>query len=254
MNATPAAPRALFFIGGRNPVAKPGSVEEMGFKASNLAAMAVAGLPVPQAFVLSTRFASRFQEAIGGAPGELRDALAEGVRHIERESRLCFGGRRRPLLVSVRSGAPVSMPGMMETVLDVGVNDVTVEAIIRSTGNPRLAWDCYRRLVQGFAEVVHECPAHPFAARLDACLAECGAASTREIDFRSLAALTRDFLSLFEEHTGSPFPQDPLQQLEAAALAVIRSWQGAKAVSYRRARGIDDGLGTAVTVQRMVFG
>jgi pyruvate,orthophosphate dikinase len=172
MNATPATPRALFFIGGRNPVAKPGSVEEMGFKASNLAAMAAAGLPVPQAFVLSTRFASHFQEATGGAPGELRDALAEGIRHIERESRLCFGGRRRPLLVSVRSGAPVSMPGMMETLLDVGVNDVTVEAIIRSTGNPRLAWDCYRRLVQGFAEVVHECPPHPFAARLDACLAE----------------------------------------------------------------------------------
>jgi pyruvate,orthophosphate dikinase len=156
--------------------------------------------------------------------------------------------------VSVRSGAPVSMPGMMETLLDVGVNDLTVEAIIRSTGNPRLAWDCYRRLVQGFAEVVHECPPHPFAARLESCLAECGVASTREIDFRSLASLTRDFLSLFEEHTGTPFPQEPLLQLEAAALAVIRSWHGAKAVSYRRARGIDDDLGTAVTVQRMVFG
>ena len=246
--------RAMFFIGGKVPAARSGSVEEMGFKAFNLDAMAACGLPVPPAFVLSTGFC-RAQQSAGGGPGSpLREALAEGIRHIERESGMSFGGRRRPLLVSVRSGAAVSMPGMMETVLDVGVNDLTVDAIIRSTGNPRLAWDCYRRLVQGFAEVVHGGPSEPFDRLLETCMRTSGAASPREIDFRSLAALTHDFLALFIEQTGAPFPQDPIVQLEAATLAVLRSWQAPKAVSYRNARGIDQAMGTAVTVQRMVFG
>jgi pyruvate,orthophosphate dikinase len=129
-----------------------------------------------------------------------------------------------------------------------------VHAIVRATGNPRLAWDCYRRLVQSFAEVVHECPPGPFEARLERCLAACGASSPQEIDFRSLAELTRDFLTLFEEQTGAPFPQDPMAQLEAATLAVFRSWRSPKAATYRRTQGLDDAMGTAVTVQRMVFG
>jgi pyruvate,orthophosphate dikinase len=245
---------AVYLLGGKGQPPKLGSVEEMGFKAYNLAAMASAGLPVPQGFVLSTGFCRESEVAVRRAPVNLREVLAEGIRHVERESGLFFGGRRRPLLVSVRSGAPVSMPGMMETVLDVGVNDETVQAIVRATGNPRLAWDCYRRLVQSFAEVVHDCTPAPFETRLERCLADCGVASSREIDFRSLAQLTEDFLSLFEEHTGAPFPQDPMTQLEAAALAVFRSWRSPKAATYRRTQGLDDALGTAVTVQRMVFG
>ena len=245
---------AVFLLGGRTQPPKTGSVQDMGFKAFNLAAMAAAGLPVPQGFVLSTGFCRDCDGSNGRAATNLREVFAEGIRHIERESGLAFGGRRKPLLVSVRSGAPVSMPGMMETVLDVGVNDETVHAIVRATGNPRLAWDCYRRLIQSFAEVVHDCTPAPFEARLERCLAECRAASPQEIDFRSLAELTRDFLSLFEEHTGAPFPQDPMAQLEAAALAVFRSWRSPKAVTYRKASGLDDAMGTAVTVQRMVFG
>ncbi len=254
MAGAPATQRSLFPFGGKAAAARPGSVEEMGFKAFNLVAMSGLGLPVPQGFVLTTGFARQAVSAAGGASAELRDALAEGIRHVERESGLGFGARRRPLLVSVRSGAPVSMPGMMETLLDVGVNDLTVDAIIRSIGNPRLAWDCYRRLVQGFAEVVHDCPASAFASPLDECLRACGVSSPREIDFRSLASLTRDYLALFEELTGTPFPQDPMLQLEQAAVAVVRSWQSEKAVSYRRAHHIGDWPGTAVTVQRMVFG
>ncbi|MFO1205550.1 MAG: PEP/pyruvate-binding domain-containing protein [Burkholderiales bacterium] len=252
--ASGRASSAVYLLGGKGQPARLGSVDEMGFKASNLAAMASAGLPVPQGFVLSTGFCRDYEATGGRAPANLREVLAEGIRHIERESALVFGGRRKPLLVSVRSGAPVSMPGMMETVLDVGVNDETVQAMVRATGNPRLAWDCYRRLVQSFAEVVHDCPPAPFEARLARCLDDCGAVSTQEIDFRSLSALTHDFLSLFEEQTGAPFPQDPMTQLEAAALAVFRSWRSPRAASYRRAQGLDDAMGTAVTIQRMVFG
>lgn len=254
MAAASVSPRPLFLFGGKVAASRPGSIDEMGFKAFNLMAMTAAGLPVPPGFVLTTGFARQAVTAAGGATSELRAALADGVRHIERESGLGFGARRRPLLVSVRSGAPVSMPGMMETLLDVGVNDLTVDAIIRSTGNPRLAWDCYRRLVQGFAEVVHDCPANAFASGLEECMRACGASSPREIDFRSLTALTRDYLALFEELTGEPFPQDPMLQLEQAAVAVVRSWHSEKAVTYRRARNIGDSPGTAVTVQRMVFG
>ena len=254
MATAPVSPRPLFLFGGKVAASRPGSVDEMGFKAFNLVAMTAAGLPVPQGFVLTTGFARQAVTGAGSATSELRAALADGVRHIERESGLGFGARRRPLLVSVRSGAPVSMPGMMETLLDVGVNDLTVDAIIRSTGNPRLAWDCYRRLVQGFAEVVHDCPANAFASGLEECMRACGASSPREIDFRSLTALTRDYLALFEELTGEPFPQDPMLQLEQAAVAVVRSWHSEKAVTYRRARNIGDSPGTAVTVQRMVFG
>ncbi len=252
-SANHASP-AVFLLGGKGQPPRTGSVQEMGFKAFNLAAMAAAGLPVPQGFVLSTGFCRECDGSSGRAPANLREMLAEGIRHIERESGLAFGGRRKPLLVSVRSGAPVSMPGMMETVLDVGVNDDTVHAIVRATGNPRLAWDCYRRLVQSFAEVVHESAPGPFEARLERCLVECGAGAPQEIDFRSLAELTRDFLTLFEEQTGAPFPQDPMAQLEAATLAVFRSWRSAKAATYRRTHGLDDATGTAVTVQRMVFG
>ena len=254
MAAASVSPRPLFLFGGKVAASRPGSIDEIGFKAFNLMAMTAAGLPVPPGFVLTTGFARQAVTAAGGATSELRAALADGVRHIERESGLGFGARRRPLLVSVRSGAPVSMPGMMETLLDVGVNDLTVEAIIRSTGNPRLAWDCYRRLVQGFAEVVHDCPANAFASGLEECMRACGASSPREIDFRSLTALTRDYLALFEELTGEPFPQDPMLQLEQAAVAVVRSWHSEKAVTYRRARNIGDSPGTAMTVQRMVFG
>lgn len=165
-----------------------------------------------------------------------------------------FGGNRRPLLVSVRSGAAVSMPGMMETVLDVGLNGGTVEALIRETGNPRLAWDCYRRLVQGYAEVVAGLPNAPFDALLAAALVTAGAESERELDHRDLRALTHAMLALYDELAGHPFPADPAAQLLAASQAVLGSWNAEKAVSYRRLNGIDDAAGTAVTVQTMVFG
>ena len=141
-----------------------------------------------------------------------------------------FGSARRPLLVSVRSGAALSMPGMLETVLDVGLNDRAVEGLIRLTGNPRLAWDSYRRLVQGFAEVVAGLDAAPFEAALREAVQSAGAETERELDHLALRAVTREMLALFEEGAGRPFPADPMQQLCEAAAGVFASWDAPKAV------------------------
>ncbi len=186
--------------------------------------------------------------------GELSEALAQGVRVLEGATHSAFGGARLPLLVSVRSGAAVSMPGMMETVLDVGLNAETVEALVRETGNPRLAWDSYRRLVQGYAEVVAGLPTAPFDALVAAAVATAEAESERDLDHRDLRTLTRAMLASYRGLAGEPFPSEPGVQLLTATQAVLRSWDAEKAVSYRRLNGIDDAAGTAVTVQTMVFG
>ena len=231
-----------------------GSAADMGFKAFNLARMAHIGLKVPEAFVLGTAICRDFLKHPAKSRTALHDLLVEMLRRLETASRRSFGGPRKPLLVSVRSGAPVSMPGMMDTLLNVGLCDATLHGLIRLTGNPRLAWDSYRRLVQQFAEVVHGADAAPFRAALDAAIREAGVDNARELDFRQLAQLTREFLALFHEATGQPFPQDPLEQAEAAIAAVFASWSSERAVEYRRLNDLPDSLGTAVTVQRMVFG
>ncbi len=226
-----------------------GGAAEVGNKAWGLMQMARAKLPVPAAFVLSTAWCGRTDVA-----ASLNAALADGVGLLEAETGLFFGGTRRPLLVSVRSGAAVSMPGMMETVLDVGLNAVTVAALIRLTGNPRLAWDSYRRLVQGYAEVVAGLPTAPFDALVAARLTAAEADSEQELDHRELRALTAELLACYLDLAGRPFPADPMMQLLAATQGVFRSWNAPKAVSYRRLNAMDDTAGTAVTIQTMVFG
>ena len=229
----------------------PGGAPEVGNKAWNLMRMAEIGLPVPTAFVLPTHWCQRPQP---GHDAALRQALTSGIADLETANGLRFGAARRPLLVSVRSGAAVSMPGMMETILDVGLNADTVEGLITLTGNPRLAWDSYRRLVQGYAEVVANQPAGPFEALVTAALLQADVENERELDHRSLRSLTRAMLDCYRRLTGSDFPVDPHEQLTAAAAAVFRSWGAPKAVSYRRMNGIGDDAGTAVTVQTMVYG
>jgi len=230
-----------------------GEAEEVGNKAWNLMRMAAAGLPVPAGFVLPTlwcqsRLAPEAEETA------LRAALSQGITRLELATGLGFGSSRKPLLVSVRSGAAFSMPGMMESVLDVGVNDETVEGLVRSTGNPRLAWDSYRRLIQGFAEVVQGLPTQPFDALIQEALAVEGAESERMLDHRALRQLARAMLARFRDLAGLDFPQSPADQLALATEAVFRSWDAPKAAEYRRLNHIDDGIGTAVTVQTMVFG
>jgi pyruvate,orthophosphate dikinase len=228
-----------------------GGAKEVGNKAWNLMLMARAGLPVPPAFVLPTLWCGR---AMPEHQAILRTALSVGIAQLETATGLGFGSSWRPLLVSVRSGAAVSMPGMMETVLDVGLNAETVDSLIRLTGNPRLAWDSYRRLVQCFAEVVANQPTAPFDALVAAELLRADAGSERELDHRSLKSLTLAMLDCYRTLTGKMFPADPHDQLTMAAASVFRSWDAPKAAIYRRMNHIADDVGTAVTVQAMVYG
>jgi pyruvate,orthophosphate dikinase len=228
-------------------------VESVGNKAFNLVHLAAAGLPVPPAFVLPTSWC-RARRHGDRDPNALRQALRDGIARLEAATGLGFGASRRPLLVSVRSGGAVSMPGMMETVLDIGFTPQTCEALMRLTGNPRLAWDCYRRLVQGYAETVAALPPAPFDALRRDAIAAARVDNERELDHRALRQLTQAMLERSEEQAGAPFPADPMTQLTAAADAVMRSWDAPKAAKYRRMQGLNDEAGTAVTVQVMVFG
>jgi pyruvate, orthophosphate dikinase len=245
---------AVFGIGIAHAGAVPGDASGMGFKAYNLQRMAAAGMPVPQAFVLGTDWCRLHQRDADAARPLLHGTLGEWTRRLEQACGLAFGGERKPLLVSVRSGAPVSMPGMMDTVLNIGLCDRTVRGLVRLTGNPRLVWDSYRRLVQQYAQIVHGADPAAFDEVVAAAVAQAGVASARELDFESLARLAADNVEVFADATGTAFPQDPREQLEAATVAVLDSWHSARAREYRRLHPIDESLGTAVTVQRMVFG
>jgi pyruvate,orthophosphate dikinase len=234
---------------GRKPAA--GGAAELGNKGWNLMRMAQIGLPVPPAAILPTAMCAM---VAAGEDGRLDDILANAVRDLEGLSRKSFGGSRRPLLLSVRSGAAQSMPGMMETVLNVGLNDETVAALVRASGNPRLAWDCYRRLLLSYAEIVARLPIAPFAHTVAAHLAGAGETRTEDLSFVQLRQLTHALLATYREAAGEDFPQDVQVQLRRAVRAVFASWHGAKATSFRRLNGLDDGAGTAVTLQAMVFG
>ena len=228
-----------------------GGAQEVGNKAWNLTLMAEIGLPVPPAFVLPTAWCQR---PLAANEPVLKDVLAKGIAKLETATGLRFGATHRPLLVSVRSGAAVSMPGMMETVLNVGLNEDTADGLIRLTGNPRLAWDSYRRLVQGYAEVVANLPTAPFDSLVAEALERAEAESEQELDHRELRALTRAMLDCYETLTGRVFPANPYEQLAEAVVAVFRSWFAPKAASYRRLNDISDEAGTAATVQAMVYG
>ena len=223
-------------------------LELAGNKAWNLMRMAAAGLSVPPGFVLPASWCRRPDDRAVSA------ALAGGIARLEARTGLAFGSPRKPLLVSVRSGSAVSMPGMLETVLDIGLTPDSVEGVIRLTGNPKLAWDCYRRLIQGYSEVVQELPPGPFDELVSHAVSAAGVESDRDLDYRSLRQLARDMTARFRELAGEPFPTGAREQLNRAAIAVFRSWNAPKAAAYRRLNGIGDDLGTAVTVQAMVFG
>jgi pyruvate,orthophosphate dikinase len=229
-----------------------GGAEEVGNKAWNLMRMTAAGLPVPAGFVLPSAWCQLSRAE--AAEKDLRETLSSGIATLEAATGLGFGCPRRPLLVSVRSGAATSMPGMMETVLNIGINLEIAEGLTGHTGNPRLAWDCYRRLIQGYAEVVQRLPRGPFDELVAQALSCSRVKAERELDYATLRQLTRNLLDRFHQLAGIRFPDDPHEQLRKAAVAVFRSWEAPKAVAYRRANGIAHDGGTAVTVQRMVFG
>ncbi len=236
--------KIVYSIGGAVPLDDTITSAILGFKAYNLARMAALGLNVPPAFVLGTGFCAH-PEAV--MPSCWRDALIK----LEEAATLKLGEPRRPLPLSVRSGAPVSMPGMMETLLNIGLTAATLPGFVRQTGSPRLAWDAYRRLIAGFGEVVAGIDARHFEADLDSVRA---GEDERSLDFVALREVARRHLQTFEREAKRPFPQDAEQQLVEAIGAVFRSWSSDKAVTYRNLHGLSHYMGTAVTVQRMVFG
>jgi pyruvate,orthophosphate dikinase len=246
-------PDALYLIGclapsGCAPAVYEPSAEAMGFKAYNLLRMSSLGLPVPPAFAIGTVYC---RDDASRSKALLPAVWQPGLQALERATHLRFGDVRLPLLLSVRSGASVSMPGMMETLLNIGLCDATLSGFLRQTGNPRLVWDTYRRLVASYGEVVAGVPASIFEA--ESALAV-GVRDERELDFSELRDLTHRYLEAYAGAAAAPFPQDPQAQLVGSIGAVLSSWQSPKACEYRRQRGIPDGIGTAVTVQTMVYG
>ncbi|MFA5122457.1 PEP/pyruvate-binding domain-containing protein [Zavarzinia sp.] len=230
------------------------TAEVAGGKASLLWRMSRLGLNVPPAFVLPTGLCAAVNRGEGDALSRVDKGLRDGIGRLEEATGRRFGDTRAPLLVSVRSGAAQSMPGMLETILDVGLNSETVHGLIRLTGNPRLAFDSFRRFIQMFAEVVEGVPAAPFEAATTAMIQAEAVAGEAELDSEALERLTHEFQAIVLRESGRPVPEEPMEQLAAAARAVFRSWEGDKAKEYRRLNKLEHLAGTAVTVQAMVFG
>ncbi|MGZ4387032.1 MAG: PEP/pyruvate-binding domain-containing protein, partial [Gaiellaceae bacterium] len=230
-----------------------GGKELLGGKGAGLAEMTALELPVPAGFVVTTD-ACRYFMAEQRFPDGLEDEIEQHVASLERKAGKTFGDTRDPLLVSVRSGAAVSMPGMMDTILNLGLNDEAVEGLAETTGNPRFAYDCFRRLIQMYGEVVEGLDAHAFEAALDDLKRDRGVKTDAELTADDLKELTATFLMLYEQGKGERFPQDPRHQLLRSVGAVFESWNNPRANVYRRSQGIPDTLGTAVNVIAMVFG
>ena len=226
----------------------------LGGKGSNLAEMASIGLPVPPGFTISTAMCTTYYDEGEQFPQGLRDEVAQGIAHIEGITEKTFGDPANPLLVSVRSGARVSMPGMMDTVLNLGLNDATVEGLATKSGDERFAWDSYRRFIQMYADVVLELDHGAFEEALEIAKEDNGFTLDTELTANDLKALVAEYKGLVEKEWGKPFPQDVHDQLWGAVGAVFGSWQSERAKVYRRLNDIPADWGTAVNVQAMVFG
>ncbi|MDK2931865.1 MAG: pyruvate, orthophosphate dikinase [Bacillota bacterium] len=226
----------------------------LGGKGANLAEMTNLGIPVPPGFTITTEVCSFYYEKDRQYPPELAEQVMENLRKLEDAMGLRFGDPERPLLVSVRSGARVSMPGMMDTVLNLGLNDETVKGLIKLTGNERFAYDAYRRFVQMFGNVVLGVPHDDFEEILEAKKKELGVHLDTELDAAALKDIVKAFKARVREKKGIDFPDDPMKQLEMARDAVFGSWNNPRAITYRKIHNIPGNWGTAVNVQAMVFG
>jgi len=226
----------------------------LGGKGANLAEMTSLGLPVPPGFTITTDACKAYMAAGNTIPDGLMDEVAAARAALEEEMGKRLGDEADPLLVSVRSGAAFSMPGMMDTVLNLGLNDISVKGLAKQTGNERFAQDSYRRFVQMFGKIVLGLPGEGFEDALHEAIAAKGAKSETELSADDLAAVVETFKGIVKGETGADFPQSPDDQLAAAIEAVFRSWNGRRARDYRRLEKIPDDLGTAVNVQTMVFG
>jgi pyruvate, orthophosphate dikinase len=231
-----------------------GGRELLGGKGIGLAEMTQLGVPVPAGFTITTDACRAYMAAGGELPDGLSEEVDEHLARLEEKTGKKFGDPQDPLLVSVRSGAAVSMPGMMDTILNLGLNDDAVRGLAERTGNPRFANDSYRRLIQMYGEVVDGIPDHLFEDSLTRLKNERGASQDIDLSAEDLAGLVETYKRTYESETSAPFPQDARDQLGRAVRAVFDSWETPRAQVYRRAHHIPDDLGTAVNVVEMVFG
>ena len=225
-----------------------------GGKGANLAEMIRIGVPVPPGFTATTEACNAYLEAGGVFPENMWDQVLAALAAVEVATGKKFGDGSQPLLVSCRSGAKFSMPGMMDTVLNIGLNDQTAEGMVELTGDARFVYDAYRRLIQMFGSVVMHIPDEPFEEVITATRRRAGVKHDTELSAEHWQEVTARFKTIFRGHTQVDFPQDPLQQLHMATEAVFKSWNGKRAVDYRNAANIPHDLGTAVNIQTMVFG
>jgi len=255
----------VYYFGGKNAEGDSDMKNLLGGKGANLAEMVNIGLPVPAGFTLSTEVCTAYYDNKRNYPKELKKQVLDALKRTENEMGAIFGDKNNPLLVSVRSGARASMPGMMETVLNVGLNDVTREALIKKTKNPRFVYDSQRRLIQMYSDVVMEKaagvePKEGMGVRvqLERELHKMKEArkvkNDTDLTADDLKKLIEIYKKKVKEVLGQPFPEDPMEQLWGAVGAVFQSWNGKRAIAYRRFEGIPDSWGTAVNVQSMVFG
>ena len=226
----------------------------LGGKGAKLAEMTNIGLPVPMGFTVTTEACVKYYDDGKKISNEVKDQIFEYLAKLEKETGKTFGGGSNPLLVSVRSGARASMPGMMDTILNLGLNSKTVESMAKLTGNERFAYDSYRRFIQMFADVVKEVPKPLFEAILDKFKEEKGVKLDTDLDANDMKKIVAEFKVLYKKEKGEEFPDDVNTQLIEAVEAVFRSWDNPRAIVYRRMNDIPASWGTAVNIQSMVFG
>ena len=244
----------VFFFGNGKADGNRSMKDALGGKGAGLAEMTNAGLPVPPGFTISTDVCTIFYKEKGKIPASIDAAIAENLKKLEKAAGATLGSAENPLLVSVRSGAKFSMPGMMDTILNLGLNDAAVEGLKRRTSNGRFAYDSYRRFIQMFGSVVLEMGKETFEHEFEAVKKAKGATIDTDLDEVALREVVDRYKVLVRAKSGKPFPQDPAVQLTMARNAVFRSWMNPRAQEYRRIYDIPDHIGTAVNVQMMVFG
>jgi pyruvate,orthophosphate dikinase len=254
--ATPSlnAPQYVYYFGDGSADGNASMRAELGGKGANLADMCALGLPVPPGFTITTDVCTGYFANAKTLPDGLRAQVASGIAKIEKAAEHRFGDAKNPLLVSVRSGSRASMPGMMDTILNLGLNDETVAGLIKKTGNTRFAYDSYRRFIQMYANVVLNIGHHYFEDLLDMMKNERDISQDTELSPDDLIELVEQYKQLVERETSQPFPQDVHAQLWGAVQAVFDSWMNPRAITYRKLNDIPESWGTAVNVQAMVFG
>jgi pyruvate,orthophosphate dikinase len=248
------AEKYVYYFGGGRAEGSGDMKDLLGGKGANLAEMTNAGLPVPPGFTITTKACNAYFSLGGQFPEGMWDEVFAALRRVEEETGKRFGDSQNPLLVSCRSGAKFSMPGMMDTVLNVGLNDETAQGMVLLTGNDRFVYDSYRRLIQMFGSVVLEIPDEPFEEALDQRKLERGVASDTDLNAEDWKHLIHTFKQIVKQYKGFDFPQNPVEQVRLAIEAVFRSWNGKRAVDYRNAAAIPHDLGTAVNIVTMIFG